>query len=131
MDCCSCLESPLSSLCRVMIAVRGAVKRSESVCSSDMVVGFTSPRLPWRAGRAKSSRSRSETPFCPFRARRKCWRMESSSGCSNGATPSMVRRKYTQWPMRPWVNAAKAAWGSDLAMDASLSSSAVHVVTFS
>ena len=31
----------MSSLCRVMIAVRGAVRRSESVCSSDVVVGST------------------------------------------------------------------------------------------
>ena len=42
----------MSSFCRVMIAVRGAVRRSESVCSSDMVVRFTSPRPPMASGKS-------------------------------------------------------------------------------
>ena len=44
MDCCSCPVSPRSLFCCTISAVSGAVGRSEKVCSSSIVVGFTSPK---------------------------------------------------------------------------------------
>ena len=63
-------------------------------------------------------------------AGRNCWRMVSSRGFISGDILSMVFRKYVQWPVRPCVNAERAAWGSALAIYERHSSSGFHA-TFS
>ena len=70
MVCWTCLAAPKSPVCAAIISVSGAVRCSEE-CSSDIVVGFTSPRPPRWAGRARSSRSVSIIPLLPVSAGRR------------------------------------------------------------
>ena len=87
------------------------------------------PRPPRHAGRARSSLSSSVGASRRVRDCRKSRRIVSSSGCNRGAKPSMVCRRYVHRFMRPWLRAAKAAWGSDFAYKARRSSSDIHNYT--
>ena len=107
----------VSACCRIR-AASGAVTSCDVLCWwAVCVVGFVMPRPPRRTGKAMSSRSASLKAFWPVREGRKRCQIASSKGWKRSLMSTMVLARNIHLFMRPWVNAAHAAWGWVMAMD--------------